>query len=192
MKLHLGCGPIYLKGYVNVDAAYDTLATMAPTAWLEKNTTTFDNYYKHEFGKGGEHVVVDVRATFPPLPFDDESADEVVMMHVLEHFPQYEVGAILDEIFRVLRPSGSFVVGVPHTKLMAKGLAEAKTDEDEDWWLRCLYGTQKNMYSHHYCGHTPRMLRELLSKHGFARFDDMPNINCYPAIRLRAHKERSL
>jgi len=45
------------------------------------------------------------------LPFDDQQFDGVVLDNVLEHiaFPQ----PLLNDIRRVLRPSGRFIVGVP-------------------------------------------------------------------------------
>lgn len=192
MKLHIGCGPIYLKGYVNIDAFCDIMAVNAPLNLLEENTTTFDNYYKHTFGEGGKYTIADLSATLPPLPFESETVKEIVMFHILEHFPQYEVDEVVKELFRVLEVRGSLVVAVPDTISMAESLANSGTDEEKDWWIRCLYGTQKNRFSHHYCGYTKRTLKNLLLKHGFTRFEDMPNLNCYPSIHLRAFKENSV
>lgn len=45
------------------------------------------------------------------LPFDESSFDSVVLDNVLEHLS--EPSPLLNEIFRVLRPSGILVVGVP-------------------------------------------------------------------------------
>ncbi|MBI2303937.1 MAG: methyltransferase domain-containing protein [Chloroflexi bacterium] len=53
-------------------------------------------------------VVADVRA----LPFPAESFDLVYSMGTIEHFPDYEVA--IWEIFRVLKPQGTAIIGVPN------------------------------------------------------------------------------
>lgn len=186
MKLHLGCGSIYLYDYTNVDAV-GLLAKDRPEL-VEKNGTTFENYYKYDFGFAGREAVVDVLADIRDMPFKDNSCDEVVMLHVLEHFPKYELKCVLGEINRVLRYKGDFIVGVPDTIGNAKLLLEAKTREEEEWAIRLLEGTQTSKYRHHMCSYTNRTLRETLSKHGFGEFEDLPNINFYPAIHLKARK----
>ena len=51
---------------------------------------------------------IDVVADVTDLPFEDASADEVLASSLLEHFKDpYEV---LDEIWRVLAPRGSFTM----------------------------------------------------------------------------------
>lgn len=186
MKLHLGCGSVYLYGYTNVDAV-GMLAKDNPEL-VEKNGTTFENYYKYDFGLAGRDAVVDVLADIRDMPFENSSFDEVVMLHVLEHFPKYELKCVLGEINRVLRYGGSFIVGVPDTIGNAKLLLEAKTPKEEEWAIRLLEGTQTSQYRHHYCSYTNRSLRRTLAKHNFGEFEDMPNINFYPAIHLRAKK----
>ena len=60
----------------------------------------------------GQHdsccVVADVRA----LPFQADAFDLIYSMGTVEHFPDYEVA--LGEIFRVLKPRGSAIIGVPN------------------------------------------------------------------------------
>lgn len=50
---------------------------------------------------------------FKRLPFDDESADEIVAIHVLEHAYRYEADAILADWVRVLKPGGKLVLELP-------------------------------------------------------------------------------
>lgn len=51
------------------------------------------------------------------LPFDDEVFDVVVMLETLEHVTD-EVRAI-EEVYRVLKPGGIFILSVPHKGLLA-------------------------------------------------------------------------
>lgn len=190
MKLHLGCGTVYLDGYVNLDCRPDYFASRCPPDVLEANRTSYDRYYKQDFGTLPGHVVVDVEHDIFawPLPCDNESVDEIVMYQVLEHMPHYAVDRILDNIARVIRPGGTFLVSVPDVKQTARMLADAQNDKDEDWAIRLIHGTQRNAWSHHFCGYTSRTLRDLLSKHGFGNFTDLPSINFYPVVHLKATK----
>ena len=95
-------------------------------------------------------LVADTRS----LPFPNGVFDLIYSMGTIEHFPDYEVA--IREIFRVLRPGGTAIVGVPN-KL--------------DPFLRPLlvwllnraglyaYGLEKSF--------TPRALRRLLDGAGF-------------------------
>lgn len=45
------------------------------------------------------------------LPFDNDYADSIILNQVLEHVYEYE--KVLDEINRVLKPSGKFIISIP-------------------------------------------------------------------------------
>lgn len=82
-KLNLGSGGRPLEGYVNVDISPD-----APKVNIV-----------HDLDK-------------MPWPFDDESIDEIVMSHCLEHLEDHN--AAMREIHRILKPGALSVVTVPH------------------------------------------------------------------------------
>ena len=188
-KLHLGVGTIYLEGYINIDAAPHYMTNEAPKEILEQNKTTIDRYYKHDFCGGSGKCVADIKSRIEDLPFENEGVDEIVMLHVLEHLPSYGVEKLLNEFKRVLIPNGKLYLAVPDIKETAKLLAKAKTPEEEDWAIRLIHGSQKNNFSHHYCGYTERTLKNLLNKYGFGNFNILPNINFYPAIHMEAFKK---
>lgn len=190
MKIHLGCGTNYLYGYINVDANPFILSSdPASKEIIKENGTDFENYYKTDFYNRPKLVVSDVKAKIECLPFDDGVADEIIMFHVLEHIPHYRQKIAMEEISRVLKPGGKFIVAVPDTIATAKLLTEAKTEEEEEWAVRLLYGTQRNEFSHHYIGFTKNSLIKTLSSYGFCKFEDRENINFYPAIHLTATKK---
>ena len=85
MKLNLGCGPRHLAGFVNVDMGGN---------WSGKKP--------------------DVEADLSkPLPFEDESADEIHAYHLFEHFYRYEADEILMDWTRVLKVGGLLVIELP-------------------------------------------------------------------------------
>lgn len=188
MKLHLGCGSIYLQGYINIDAFIDKFAVDCSAEELKPHLTTLDNYYKYGFCKGPKGTIADLKVDFTKkIPFDN--VEEIVMIQVFEHIPQYNRNVVLGEIQRVLKPGGNLIIGVPDIKETAKLLVNAKSLQEEEWVIRLLYGTQRNKYSHHYCGYTKQNLQNLLSQFGFNKFEELPNLNFYPAIYLKAIKE---
>jgi 2-polyprenyl-3-methyl-5-hydroxy-6-metoxy-1,4-benzoquinol methylase len=100
-----------------------------------------------------------------PIPLDSESFDNVICIEVLEHVFNFQ--NVLNEAYRILKPGGTFVVGVPY------------------------HGTVKNIavsltaFEHHYVDtlhvkfFTPKRLRRALKEAGFeiveeSRFGRVP------------------
>ncbi len=84
IRVNIGCGSKLLDGYLNCD---------------------FDDNYSGQ----KPDVVCDIRE----LPFDDGFADEVLAVHVLEHFYIWEAEDVVNEWVRVLKPGGKLVIEVP-------------------------------------------------------------------------------
>jgi len=86
LRLHLGCGPHPIDGYINVD----------------------------KFGT--PDVLWDLEVT--PWPWEDNSVDEVVMEHVLEHLGQSPAVffAIIRELYRVCRSEATIRIVTPHPR----------------------------------------------------------------------------
>jgi SAM-dependent methyltransferase len=61
------------------------------------------------------------------MPFEDDSFDRVLAVHVLEHLPN--LPAALAEVSRVLRPSGRFVVVIPCEGGLAYSIGRRLTAE---------------------------------------------------------------
>jgi len=47
-----------------------------------------------------------------PYPWPDNSADEIVARHVLEHLE--DIRKVMDELWRILKPGGQLLIYVPH------------------------------------------------------------------------------
>jgi len=194
MKLHLACGTVYLYGCENIDLelSHHFLAEDRPDL-VQENITTMDKYYKDnvtksDFMTGKYHmkkVVCDRFADVSDLPYEHGSIDEIIGMHILEHFT-FEEGAQLLRHWRdLLKPGGSLRVHVPDIK----GIIDLYNEEGEmDWCIRQLFGSQKNKYGLHRSGYTSQSLRAFFTMAGFNDIEDLDNINDYPAIGMRGWK----
>jgi len=84
IKLHLGCGPVMLDGYINVDGSQAT----------------------------PEVCVQDITGTFP-IP--DNTVDEIISIHVIEHISRKDIPKMFKEWLRILKPGGRVVTEWPDT-----------------------------------------------------------------------------
>ncbi|MGE5098009.1 MAG: methyltransferase domain-containing protein [Betaproteobacteria bacterium] len=145
LKLNLGCGDKILPGYVNVDVV-EARAGMKPD------------------------VVCDLHDL---APFSDDSAEEILSVHVVEHFWRWEVRDVLREWVRVLKPGGRMIVECPNIlsaceALLANPREAAQEDERGQRSMWVLYGDPKwkDPLMIHRWGYTPESLRELMAQAG--------------------------
>jgi len=88
--LNLGCGKTYIAGAENVDFG---------------ETKTCDR-------------VLDLSSF--PYPYEDNSIDEIYMLHLVEHFYYKDVVSLLKECHRILKNNGLLHIQCPHfTSMMA-------------------------------------------------------------------------
>jgi predicted SAM-dependent methyltransferase len=153
MKLNLGCGDKILEGYVNVDVAESR---------LDKKPD----------------VLCDLRAL---SPFEDNCADEVMAIHVVEHFWRWEVVDVLKEWFRVLKPGGKMILECPNL-ITACQMVLADPDNatgpgpegQRSMWV--LYGDPgwRDPLMVHRWGYTPRSLAGVMHQAGLETLRQEP------------------
>ncbi len=95
MRLNLGCGSDVREGYINVD-----------------------------LHKTHPRVIEDDLSQLP-WAFESDSADEILMLDFLEHFPYALTETILLECYRVLRPGGILVIQVPDAEQLTHALSKS-------------------------------------------------------------------
>lgn len=109
MKLNLGCGNDIRRGYTNVDF------------FLGKEAID-----KWQHDRGVDLREVDLSKF--PWPFEDKSANEILMLDFLEHFPYDQTHEILREAYRVLSPGGIIHVQVPDFAVCAIAAIDLEND----------------------------------------------------------------
>lgn len=145
LRLNLGCGDKILAGYVNVDVV-EARAGMRPD------------------------VICDLHDL---APFADASADEILSVHVVEHFWRWEIGHVLREWVRVLKPGGRMIVECPNILSACRTFLEdpvenAHEDQRGQRTMWVFYGDpqwQDPLMIHRW-GYTPESLREILVEAG--------------------------
>lgn len=85
MKYNLGCGNQYLQGWVNVD----------------------------QFPQTKPDLVMDLEKF--PWPIEDNSADEILLSHVLEHIGGHSSTflGMMKELYRICKPGAKVIIRVP-------------------------------------------------------------------------------
>lgn len=142
IRLNIGCGDKILPGYVNVDVV------------------------QSRAGKKPD-VIADVRDL---SAFQTGYADEVMAIHVVEHFWRWEVENVLKEWIRVLKPGGKLILECPNLlsaceALLANPEMAARADQSGQRSMWVFYGDPqwKDPLMVHRWGYTPQSLSDLLA-----------------------------
>lgn len=153
LRLNLGCGDKILPGYVNVDVVASR-AGMRPD------------------------VICDLHDL---APFDDASADEILSVHVVEHFWRWEIRDVLREWVRVLKPGGRMIVECPNIAsacetFLQDPVQNARADQAGQRTMWVFYGDPqwKDPLMIHRWGYTPESLKALLAEAGLADIRQEP------------------
>lgn len=108
---------------------------------------------------------VDIVSTIDNLPmFEDNSIDLIYCCHVLEHVPRNELGNILTEWRRILKPDGKLRIAVPNFEAVVE---HYKIYTDLPKLIGLLYGGQTYKENFHYNIWDFKALKESLEKVGF-------------------------
>lgn len=90
---------------------------------------------------GNPDIVSDIKA----LPFKDEDVDEILAVHVFEHFYLKEVPDVLKEWKRVLKPGGMLVLELPCFNKVAQWLQVQPLKPQMTMWA--MYGDPSTHHS---------------------------------------------
>lgn len=152
-KLNLGCGDKILPGYLNVDVVASRRG------------------FKPD-------VICDLREL---TPFEDNSADEILSVHVVEHFWRWEVLDVLKEWVRILKPGGTMILECPNLlsaaqELLKNPAAGAGPGPEGQRTMWVFYGDPGWQDPHmvHRWGYTPLSLARLMHEAGLVNLRQAP------------------
>lgn len=104
VKLHFGCGPRILKGWINIDLSFEP---------YERYLQYYTDTYYPEAVRGGRADLYTMDITRTGLPLPDDSVDVIFHEDFLEHLNQKEQILFLAETFRVLKPGSVHRINTP-------------------------------------------------------------------------------
>ncbi len=155
-RLNLGCGDRHWEGFINIDM--------------------WDGHSDPE-----PDMVSDIRS----MSFPDNTMEEIHAIHVIEHFPRWEVVSVLMEWRRILKPNGLLVLELPCLNMIIEILHDHPTPDNlPSVWhklkdgrvvnkhidaMNGLYGVQKRNErndEHKWC-YSSLEIREVLEEAGF-------------------------
>src|SRR5438034_3615011 len=139
MKLNYGSGETKLAGFINIDSIESTKPDIL--ADLKKG----------------------------PLPFKDESAELIHMLHALEHIEQGFWPLIFHEFHRLLIEDGELRLAYPEFEVCARNFIE-NYKGNRIFWRRTLYGRQLYPGDYHI---VPMVTSEVINELTQAGFRDI-------------------
>lgn len=71
----------------------------------------------------------DLACDIRKLPFEDNSIDEIISLHVIEHFDWIECKSVLKEWHRVLKPNGLLILETPDLLETCKKFCDVSEEE---------------------------------------------------------------
>lgn len=188
VKLHLGCGGVYLRGYTNVDID-GQLATIKPYT-AKCNSADVTDYYSRLNGDAlhlpkRRETVVDLLCDITALPCPQDTVDKILAVQVFEHLSPVRAIEALAHWHSILRAGQPLVMSVPDMDgtLALFGDGRGSTD----FALRHLRGRQDDEYQSHHAWYTLDTLCELVNYCGFD-VNPIENWHFYPAVCVRAIK----
>jgi len=124
-----------------------------------------------------------------PLPYPNESVDEIRASHCLEHFGHGHVGAVIKDWVRALKKGGRLRIAVPDFHKIAENYLSGKQEPTENY----LLGGQVDVNDFHKSMFDRDRLRHLLSEENLVLIrpwqSELDDCAAYPiSLNLEARK----
>lgn len=100
------------------------------------------------------------------LPYEEGTVDEILLFHILEHFPFRKVPIVLKEWRRVLKLEGIIKIKVPNLEQWIDKW-NSFSDDDKFNRLGLIFGDENHEGNFHYSGFTEGSLKYVMEDNGF-------------------------
>ncbi len=191
VRLHLGCGSVYLIGYLNIDVPAPKTYLAADRPDLVKKYYTIDSEYyaRHSdktletlrTGPLDQEYVCDRYGSFHFLPIE-EPAEEILIRQGFEHLSISEARVALDLWHHAMTPGGILRLDVPDHEETMRLYASTL----EPFYIRHLLGPRRgDDYGYHVMSYDRAGLMHLVESCGFTFDVEEVNIHFFPAFTLR-------
>jgi hypothetical protein len=144
LRLHLGCGEVFLPGYVNIDLpAADHTVQSANQATIRADITT--------------------------LEYPAGTVDEIRLHHVFEHFDRPTAVYLLMSWQRWLRVNGLLVIETPDFARCARRYVLTRSMATRMRLARHIFGSHEAHWAVHYDGWDRKRFSLVLPEIGYSR-----------------------
>ncbi|MFC7698623.1 class I SAM-dependent methyltransferase [Bradyrhizobium sp. GCM10028915] len=191
IKLHIGAFNCPVDGWLNTDITPHIMISKIPFAarlLYSAGKMTKERLSEHEQGIFRRLRYLDITK---PLPFKDASVAAVFSSHVFEHLFIDEVYRLVNEIQRVLAPSGVCRVVVPDLEKIV-----AAFDADSpDQFIQDIYEVSKReaVKNSHHCGFTKASLVKMFKVAGFSKAEALSyQIGSCPDVKVLDNRPGSI
>jgi hypothetical protein len=142
LRLHLGCGDVYLDGYRNIDLPSDARQVE-------------------------ERVRPDEHADIRYLNYPAGSVREIRLHHVFEHFDRVTALRLLIDWYEWLEEGGTLVIETPDFEAGARRFLKRRRRADRGKVLRHIFGSHEAPWAFHADGWYEAKYREVLEALGY-------------------------
>jgi len=144
-KLHLGCGPVRIDNYINIDAI------LIPEVDFRCRLNKLYDY------------------------FPENSVSEIYICHALEHMPARFISLYLEQFYSILKREGVLRISVPDIeKIMTAAKMKNWTDSEIQLLQGVIGGGQDHKYNYHKTFFWPEYLKRKLEQANFKNIEEYP------------------
>ena len=171
INLHVGCGTVYLKGWLNVD--YNGLSSKTNKKSLSANKTDIQHYYKYTFNTVAfneikkRDIVLDLKADATHLPIASNSINRILTVNFINHVRFQDFIPMMKDWQRILKPDGELIIDVDDVVGMSQNVVNSRSIPELEKALRYLHCHSKTQFDSHLWGYTAEYLKYLLEPLGF-------------------------
>lgn len=116
----------------------------------------------------------DIVAPAHKIPLADASIDEIMAIHLFEHFPRWECDGVIAEWRRLLRPGGVLTLELPNLQKCCENILSGRMEggkhpDQLSYWGIFGDPRQGDDWMSHRWGWTPESMKAFLAEHGFVK-----------------------
>ena len=104
------------------------------------------------------------------LPFPDNSVEEILFFHAIEHIEEKFHNQVLEEFWRVLKPEGLILISYPEFEKVAQNYIDNHRGMRE-FWKNTIYGLQRYPGDYHVALMNSELFAEKLQEIGFINIE---------------------
>lgn len=132
---------------------------------LGAGATKIEGVETHDINKEF-NCTYDFDLRFAPWPIASASFDEVYLFHTIEHIEKSFHKNIYQEVQRILKTDGTFIMSYPEFEIITQNWLENKNGM-RTFWEATIYGLQRTNSDYHLCAMDCEEVKEKLLQYGF-------------------------